>query len=245
MVNKESSIPIYYQLAEQLRRRIDQGELKPGDMMPSERELSEQFAISRMTVRQAIASLVDDGIVYRKQGTGTFVAEEKIEQHLSGLTSFSEDMRARGMEPSATVLTFEKQECPAEAASFLGLEPDEPVYYMKRLRLADKVPMALEETWLSAALSGPMPEEAASGSLYTWLEERAGIRIGRAEQWMEAAVLSEAEAMHLQAKAGGPVLVMERQTYTADGRPLELVRSRYRADRYRFHLDLPRSQGGK
>ena len=107
MIDKTSPLPIYYQLVEWIKGLIERGELKPGDSLPSEREYAERFSISRMTVRQAITELVNGGYLYRQKGVGTFVAEKKIEQQLMGLTSFTEDMKSRGMEPSSKLVGFE------------------------------------------------------------------------------------------------------------------------------------------
>lgn len=153
MINKNSPIPIYYQLGEQIKALIEKGELKPGDALPPEREFAEKYQISRMTVRQAFTQLVNEGYLYRMQGKGTFVAERKIEQLLQGVTSFSEDMKARGLEPSSELIRFEMQPAAASIAEQLSIDESDPVYEIERIRLADGVPMALETSYLPVKLT--------------------------------------------------------------------------------------------
>ncbi|PRO67198.1 GntR family transcriptional regulator [Alkalicoccus urumqiensis] len=242
MIDKHSSIPIYYQLAEQIKGRIHRGELAPGDVLPSERDFAEQYDISRMTVRQAITSLVNEGLLYRRKGTGTFVSEPKIEQAVGGLTSFTEDMRSRGLEPASRMLHFGEVPAPGDVALILGIAEGDNVIEMRRIRLADNVPMALETTWLHPSVVHGLTEKEAESSLYSYLEETLGLIIGRAEQALEASLVMPEEADILGVEKGAPVLSIERRTYLADDRPLEVVRSKYRADRYRFMMDLQRAK---
>lgn len=241
MIDKRSSIPIYYQLAEDIRERLAQGEYVTGDLLPSERELSERYQISRMTVRQAITSLVNEGMLYRKKGTGTFVSEPKINQPLGGLTSFSEDMKARGLTPSNQLLRFEKVKCSKKSiGDILQLSASDDVYEIERVRLADNQPMAIESTWLNAKHVTDLNRKTVESSLYDYLEKEAGLHIGHAKQMLEASVISPREAELLEVENDLPVLTMERHTYLQDGSPLEVVYSRYRADKYRFMIDLTR-----
>ncbi|SDN85943.1 GntR family transcriptional regulator [Alkalicoccus daliensis] len=241
MINKQSSIPIYYQLAELIRERLAAGEYVPGDMLPSEREFSDRYDISRMTVRQAITSLVNEGILHRKKGTGTFVSAPKINQTLGGLTSFSEDMKARGLTPSNKLLRFEKVLCTRkDIRDILNLTEEDYVYEIERVRLADNQPMAIESIWLNARFVPDLHRDIVQSSLYDYLEKEAGLVIGEATQMLEASIISFEEAELLKVNKDAPVLMIERHTYLQEGTPLEVVRSRYRADRYRFSVDLPR-----
>jgi len=137
MVNRNHPLPLYYQLMHELRLRIERGEWKPGDLFPPERELSETYGVSRMTVRQALAELVNDGLLRRDQGRGTFVAKPKLRKRLFRLTSFTEDMRARGKQPGARVLRAEMALAKPKVAEMLQTGPEQLVAVIERLRLAD------------------------------------------------------------------------------------------------------------
>ncbi|PYZ93474.1 phosphonate metabolism transcriptional regulator PhnF [Salipaludibacillus keqinensis] len=241
MINKNSPIPIYYQLEEKIKGQIEQGELQTGDMLPSEREYADHYAISRMTVRQAISKLVNDGYVYRKKGTGTFVAEKKIEQPLQGLTSFTEDMKARGMTASNRLIHFKTIPASTYVAHSLNIPVDSPVYEIQRIRLADGVPMALETNFLSATLVQGLSEEVVQSSLYDFIENKLNKKIGHATQIIESSIVNETEMELLEVKKDSPVLLIERKTSLEDGTPLELVKSSYRADRYRFIINMERN----
>lgn len=240
MIDKQSPMPIYFQLERSLRSQIENNTLKPGDLLPSEREYAEQLDISRMTVRQAITNLVNEGLLTRQKGRGTFVAEQKLEQKLSGLTSFTEDMKARGMNPANTLLAFEIVPAETKVAERLHLKQHTPVYEIKRIRLADDVPMALETVYISANLVKGLTEAITTSSLYRYIEEDLGLQIGHAVQSMEAAIVNEQERAHLLVQKGAPVLLIERNTFLKDGTPLEYVKSSYRADRYKFTIDINR-----
>ncbi|TYR79745.1 phosphonate metabolism transcriptional regulator PhnF [Priestia megaterium] len=240
MIDKSSPLPIYFQIEEQLKKQIDNGELQPHDALPSEREYAEQFQISRMTVRQAINNLVNDGYLYRQKGRGTFVAEKKLEQQLVGLTSFTEDMKARGMEPSSKLLSFEIIPASEKIATQLQIDTYAPVYEIKRIRLADNVPMALETVYMSANLIKGLTEEIINQSLYQYIENQSGLKIGQATQTFESSIASDAETVHLKIPKRSPILLIQRNTYLENGTPLEVVRSLYRADRYKFTITMAR-----
>ncbi|UJW58353.1 GntR family transcriptional regulator [Bacillus sp. A116_S68] len=240
MIDKNSPIPIYYQLEEKIKTQIDQGDLQPGDMLPSEREYASQYAISRMTVRQAITKLVNDGYVYRKKGTGTFVSAKKIDQPLQGLTSFTEDMKARGMVATNRLIHFKVISPPLSVMKALNIDSSTPVYEIQRVRLADGLPMALETTYISKHLIPNITEKLLEQSLYDYVENSLGKEIGEGTQIIESSTVNQNEITHLNVKKGSPVLLIERHTYLKDGTPLELVKSSYRADRYRFMINMQR-----
>src|SRR5215210_2988344 len=141
---KSGPLPRYYQLKEIIRERLRTGEWAPGSLIPSERELCERYGISRMTARQSISELVNEGLLYREQGKGTFVGHPKIAQQLLRLTGFTEDMRAREQRPGAKVLRAEMWPAAAATAERLRVRLGQPVYRLRRLRLADSEPLALE-----------------------------------------------------------------------------------------------------
>ncbi|MCM3655008.1 GntR family transcriptional regulator [Metabacillus litoralis] len=242
MIKKDSPIPIYYQLEEIIKDLIEKGKLKPGDSLPAEREYAEKFEISRMTVRQAFTQLVNDGYLYRIQGKGTFVAERKpkIEQALQGLTSFTEDMKARGMKPGSQLVQFEIIPATSLIANQLGIQEYGPVYEIKRIRLADDVPMALETNYISANFIKGLTEKIVNQSLYSYIENQLNLRIDHASQVIESSVADELEAEYLNIQPGAPVMLIQRNTFLKDGTPVEFVKSTYRADRYKFMIQMNR-----
>lgn len=240
IINKNSPLPIYYQLESHIKGLIEQGILSPGDTIPSEREYAQTYQISRMTVRQAINSLVNEGLLYRKKGSGTFVSERKIEQPLQGLTSFTEDMKKRGMVPSSMLLHFEVIPATSFIANQLCIGEDDPVYEIKRIRLADDVPMALETNYLSESMVKGLTENIVQASIYSYIEENLGLQISRANQLIEATRASKEEAKLLHIPKDHPMLFIQRNTFLSDGTPLELVFSRYRGDRYKFFAEMER-----
>ncbi|MBU8880358.1 GntR family transcriptional regulator [Bacillus sp. FJAT-29790] len=240
MIKKNSPIPIYYQIIEFIQEQIEKGELKPGDSIPSEREYAEKYQISRMTVRQAFTQLVNNGYLHRLQGKGTFVAEQKIEQILQGLTSFTEDMRARGMEPGSQIIHFQLIPATSQIASHLSIKEFEPVYEIKRIRLADNVPMALETNYISANLIKGLTEQIVNQSLYAYIEEQLNLRIDHASQVIESSIANQMEAQYLNIQIGLPVMLIQRNTFLQNGTPVEFVKSTYRADRYKFMIQMKR-----
>ena len=240
LVEKNSPIPIYIQIEEIIKQRIDLEEYRIGETIPSERELSLQFKVSRMTVRQAITNLVNSGLLYREKGKGTYVANPKLEQPLQGLTSFTEDMRARGLEPSSKVLRFEKITPPMDIARDLMISPEEEVFFVVRIRNADAQPMAIERTYIPVKIYPQLDEQQLMGSLYALIETTSHQKIGNAIQQMEAAIVSKEDSKLLQIHQTAPVLIIKRTSYLSDGKPFELVRSTYRADRYKFTSEIKR-----
>lgn len=240
MVNKASPVPIYYQLKEKLKEQIESGSLKSGDLLPSENELSAMYQISRMTARQAIENLVQEGFIYRVKGRGTFVAEKKIEQRIQGLNSFSEDMISRGMKPSSELVSFRIAKALKNVQSALSLKDGAEVYEIERVRLADSVPIALEISYFPTQWISGLKEEDLKNSLYKFLEEKVSLRIESAEQSLEASVANNKESEALHIEKGAPVLILNRKSVLVDGTPIELTKSVYRADRYKYLIELKR-----
>lgn len=240
MINKKSRIPIYIQLEELIRQEIASGSLRPGDSIPSEREYAELHEISRMTVRQAINNLVTAGILYRQKGKGTFVAAPKVEQELFGLTGFTEDMIARGMKPENRLLSFAAVPASQPLAEALSVQQDEPLYEIKRIRLADGVPMAIETAYIPQQLVPGLTEDQTAFSVYSYIEDVLGLTILDATQEIEAAAAETDEARHLGIKEGAPILLIARTSRLGDGTPFEYVQSAFRADRYKFIHNLRR-----
>lgn len=212
--------------------------------MPSERELTEQFGVSRMTARQALTELERIGYLHRMQGKGTFVASPKVEQPLVALTSFTEDMLRRGMNPGARVISVEDVPAGRKPARALGLAETDMVLRVERLRLAAGEPMALEISHLPTTLCSALRDaNLEDQSLYRLIQERCGLVLVRASQSLEAVSANPYEAEILRVHEGSPLLLLERISYDPQNRPVEFVRSLYRGDRYRFTAELERRDG--
>ncbi len=233
-----SATPLYLQLEAVLREALAADTWKAGEAMPPERELADQFGVSRLTLRKALERLEAQGLVQRRQGSGTYVAP-RLEQPLSTLTGFSEDMRARGLEPSARWLKRGLFTASPEEVLALSLSPGEKVARLERVRSAQGEPMAVERAALPAHLL-PNPEEVKE-SLYAYLESK-GLRPARALQRLRAVAASRQEAELLGIRADEPVLYIERLSFLADGSVLEFTRSHYRGDRYDFVAELRSNQ---
>lgn len=238
-IDKQSPLPIYYQIEAYLKQQIDDGLLKPGDTLPSEREFSEQFHVSRMTIRQAIMNLVNAGYLNRQKGRGTFVASQKIAMTLSGLTSFSEEIKHRGMRPLSRLLSYEVIPATDRIAQQLSIPNQTPVYEMKRLRLADDHPLALETAYIPVHLLPDLTQDDATGSIYAYAEQH-GLRLKHATQTLEARSAGPEEAKLLTISPNAPVLLIDQRTYLEDGGMFEYSRSLFRGDSYSFTVAMDR-----
>ncbi|NBO64649.1 MAG: GntR family transcriptional regulator [Acidobacteria bacterium] len=239
-LNKHSFTPLYHQIEQALRRQIKEGVLIPGSAI-SERELSEQLGVSRMTARQALSALRDEGLIYTARGRGTFVAEPKLDVHTRQLHGFSEDMRRRGLTPTSRVLGFRRSAATEVVREKLDLGQLEEVYEIERLRLADGAPMAWEVCQVPVGLGIEIgPADLEQGSLYQLLEESGGIRLHEAYELLEAASATMREAELLRISHRSPVLIVERTVRDIEHRPIEYVRSVYRGDRYQARIRLKR-----
>jgi GntR family transcriptional regulator len=215
---------------------IDQ--LQVGEAIPSERRLSSELGISRLTVRAALDDLVRDGYLERRHGAGTFVSEPKIAQQLT-LTSFSEDMRRRGMVAGSRTIELREIHAGAAVGRALNISPDARVTLIRRLRLADGEPMALETLHVPAALiPGLTRERLENASFYDLLEHDYGVVISNGTQSIEPTVTNEEESELLSVPLHSPAFLFERTSRTDDGQTVEFVRSLYRGDRYRLVAEL-------
>ncbi|MCK0115948.1 GntR family transcriptional regulator [Isoptericola sp. CG 20/1183] len=230
--------PKYEALRARLEADIRTG-LRPHDPLPSERKLMATYEVSRMTVRQALRLLADDGLVYRVQGSGTFVADPTMITKSLTLTSFTEDITARGMLPGSRSQEVERIEAEAEVAQDLGLSPGAPVVHVQRVRTADGSPMCIEDVWVPADLLPPDFGTQSVASLYATFESLGQVP-DVAEQTIRATVVDSAQAALLDVAPHSPAFVVSRVTYTADARPIERGRSVYRADRYDFRVSVQR-----
>lgn len=243
-LQKYTDVPMYQQLQELIRGDLLSGTWQPGQAIPSEQTLVQQFGIARMTVRQAVDGLIREGLLRRERGRGTFVAHKRVERELSRMRGFSEDMRVRGMVPSARLIARKVVPAPPEVSTHLNLGPREAVIYIRRLRLADASPMALETSYLNYTLLRPVLEtDLESSSLYEYLQSTLPLSLSHASQELAAALPSAEDAELLEQSRRAPTLMITQTTYVqvADEElPAIFGRTIYRADRYRFRLEVPR-----
>lgn len=227
-LNKNSATPLYRQLSARLAEQIQNGEYQLGDKLPSEREFSEQLNVSRITARQAIEALLESGLIYREQGRGTFVAEPRM-RHLEGLTSFTEDMIARGYRPSSRVITQKLIAADVEFQEILRINPPDMVLHLVRVRLADGKPVALQSSYISHKLCpGIENEDFSSQSLFAVLREKYYVYPTWTEVVIEAIPATYEEAHLLEIKLGDPVLVVRGKSFTDSFEIVESVRTAYR-----------------
>lgn len=235
MLNLNSSLPLYAQLREILRKAIENGVWKVGEAIPAEQELVKEYQVARSTVRQAIMDLVNEGLLYRKQGKGTFVCRNRRLDAMEPLLSFSAEMVSRGVTPSAQVLTAGLiNEVPTEVTALMG---NHPIYYLLRLRTADGVPLALEYSYFDAQMVPDLDNEDLQSSLYQLLVYGRGLQISRVEQAIGSSRPTPEQAGLLDMDPSETVLVLERTLYH-EGRPFYWLRFLYRGDLYRFYSVL-------
>lgn len=236
LVSLASGEPLYRQLGRALKTAIDESVLKRGAVIPSERDLSTGLGLSRVTVRKAIDNLVSDGLLDRRQGAKTVVSS-RLEKSLATMTSFSEDMRSRGLEPGCVWISREiSRPSPAEMMA-LGIPGHEKVVRLRRLRTADTMPIAIETATLPARFV-PDPE-AIGASLYEYLAAHGAMPV-RAMQRMQAKPATEEERRLLVTPEGTSLLTMERRCFLADDQIVEFTQTKYRGDVYDFVIELTR-----
>jgi GntR family transcriptional regulator len=236
-LDESSSLPLYQQLQRALRQAIEHGVIAPDDALPPERDLAEMLGVSRITVRKAIDELAEEGLLIRKQGSGTFVTN-RVEKNFAKLTSFSEDMRARGRVPRSVWLTKAAGTVTPEESLTLRSSPGTPVFRFHRIRYADDAPMALE---YATVLADCLPSvDAVESSLYEALEQ-TGNRPVRALQRLRAVLFTAEQAKLLKAQERDAGLLVARVGYLKDGRAVEFSQSYYRGDIYDFVAELSAS----
>lgn len=233
-LDPQSYVPLHMQLTVLLRQAIEAGRFRPGSRLPSERELTARYGISRITAKAALQELVRAGLAFRRQGKGTFVTRPRLRE-MSLSASFSEDMRQRGHVPSSRLLALEFLLPDDQVRERLGLPPGGRCIRLARVRLADGEPVAIETAHVPAELCpGLENEDLERGSLYEAFSRLCGLRPAWAEGIIEAAAAGEEQASLLALRAGDPVLSIRRVTYNENYVVLEWVHSVYRADRFSF-----------
>jgi GntR family transcriptional regulator len=229
------SIPLYIQIAEGLMDRIEAGELAPGDRLPPERELSEKLGVNRMTLRRALRVLEAQGLIVRKHGVGTYIAEPKIDRQMDAVFRFTRGMQNRGFTPGARLISLEQTFADAAIARDLAVPVSSPAYRILRLRSINHEPVLLESYMIPARrFAGLDRHDLEVRSVYEVIESEYGVSIVRARQSFEPVVASSFEADLLGVRVGAPLMLEKRISYDAENRPVEYGRDRYRGDRFRF-----------
>ncbi len=236
VLDEMSPTPLYLQLQRLIQNQVRAGKLRAGEALPSERDLARQLGISRVTVRKAIGGLVDKGILVQHWGSGTFIAPPaRVEQALSRLSSFTDDMMIRGLKPGMRLIERSCSPAAPKEAMALGLSPGEKVSRLQRLRLADDVPMAIE---IAAVPARFLPDPGVvEHSLYAALAG-LGYAPSRALQRLHAVLLNSDQARLLDVPSASAALYIERRSFLEDGTPIEFTASYYRGDAYDFVAEL-------
>nr|WP_205752701.1 GntR family transcriptional regulator [Cryptosporangium phraense] len=231
---KGASAPRYLTIAGELRDRITTEKLAPHTLIPSERELSDQYGVSRMTARHALSLLENEGYVYRRPPRGTFVAEPRVRFHIG---SFSDEITRVGRRPSAQVVWAEEREPSPSAREALDLAPGVTVHALHRLRFADDEPIALETTYFPSGLTPGLLEQGLTGSLWEVLRRQYGIVPTHARATIQSIVIDDASCARLKVRSASPGVLLTRWTYDGGGRCIEFARDVYRADRASFEVE--------
>ncbi len=232
-------VPLYVQIAESLIEQIESGQLKPGSRLAPERELSKQLGVNRMTLRQALNVLSKRGLLHRRQGDGTYVADSRIEREAGRLFPFSYEMRSRGYTPGARIILLEQRSAELPIAQQLGINVGAVVYYSHRLRLINQEPVMIEKFYLPARhFPGLEQHDLSQRSLYETMASEYGIHIDTARQSLEPVLATPYEAELLGIEAGAPLMLERRLTYDSTGIAVECSKDLYRGDRFRFVTDL-------
>jgi GntR family transcriptional regulator len=224
----------YVRIAGELRDRILGKQMPPHTLLPSERELSEQHGVSRMTARHALALLESEGYVYRRRPRGTFVAEPRVSFHIG---SFSDEITRMGKEPGAHVLWAERRHPTISAQQAFGLDANDWVHALQRLRFADDEPIAIETTYFPADLTPNFIDEDLQGSLWKVLRTQYGVAPVSATATIESIVIDDSSCARLRIRPASPGLLLTRVSRDSYGRCIEFARDVYRADRARFEVE--------
>lgn len=231
---------MYFQIEEDLKKYIENNGLKVGDKLPSEKELMEKYKASRITVRRALQELEQEGYINKIQGKGTFVAGPRIQNQLSYLSSFTEDMQKRGYTTFSKVLNNKIIKAPEEVAKGLNLSPNENVVFIERIRYANDKPLALERCYMSAGLFGGLIyEDLSDKSLNYTLETKYNVNFAYAEQYISTEIAKRKFLRLLEAEKPIAILSMKRISYDQNDIPIQYTLSQYRGDIYEYKVILP------
>lgn len=233
---------MYRQIADALREKINEGELKPGDALPTESSLQEAFNVSRVTVRQALKLLTEEQIVESIQGSGTYVKEERVNYDIYQLTGFYEKLADRNVDTHSEVSIFEVLKADAKLAEKLNLSHDDKVWHVKRVRFIKQKPVNLEETWMPLAMFPDLTWEVMENSKYHYVEQIKKLVIDRSEQELVPIMPSEEAIAALSLDPAKPILEKVSRGFLKDGRVFEYSRNVFNTDDYKFTLVARRRQ---
>jgi len=233
ILDKNSPIPLYFQLEEILKERIETGELQPGDLLSSEKELSEKYRISKPTVRQALAGLINKGLLFREKGKGTFIAKPKIDYgFIQRLTTFYDDMVEKGFTPKTRVIKQEVKTVSGTIAKKLNIPKGEKIIFLNRIRFIENEPIVSVMNFIPYKLCpGLINEDLENKSLYRMLINKYGLKPYKAEITLEPIVAEDYDAQILKIKIGAPMQLMQNITYTKDNIAMDYFESRFRGDK--------------
>ena len=241
-IDFNSNIPYYIQLIELLKHKIESDVWKSGDQIPSEFELCDTYKVSRTVVRQSLKELELEGLIFRRKGKGTFIAEPKINESLvQKLTGFHQDMIDRGITQVTRVLRFEIMPVTSKIANFLELDMSELVFVLERLRFVEDESMLIVTTYIPEKLCPELINyDFSDRSLYEVLEGEFGLMLSHGRRTIEAVLADKSEADLLQIDEGDPLILLDSVTYLSDGTPVEYYHAIHRGDRSRFEVNLVR-----
>ncbi|EPD87071.1 GntR family transcriptional regulator [Streptococcus sp. HPH0090] len=229
-------LPAYMKIHDQIKKDIDEGHWKIGERLPSERDLAEEFAVSRMTLRQAISLLVEEGVLERRIGSGTFVSSTRVQERMRGTTSFTEIVKAQGKTPSSHLISYRRTIPNEQEVAKLGLLPTDNIIRMERVRYADKVPVVYEVASIPEKFIKNFKKEEVTKHFFQTLQEH-GYRIGKSHQTIYARLAKEKIAHYLEVEKGHAILGLTQVSYFDDGTAFEYVKSQYVGERFEFYLE--------
>jgi GntR family transcriptional regulator len=239
MDREKTSLPLYAKIADDLLDQIESGELHPGDRLPTERKLSKQLNVNRMTVRRAFNLLESQGLLERRQGSGTYLADRKIERQASVLISFTKGMQRRGYLPGARVILFERKPVEASLAGVLDLSETATVYHIHRLRTINQEPVLLERLTIPVHRFPDFEHhDLSTHSLYEIMQMEYDVTVHHARQSLEPVIALAYEAGLLDVPAGAPLMLEMRVAFDREGSPVEFGEDLYRGDRFQFVTEI-------
>lgn len=226
----------YINIHDKIKDDIDVGIWKIGQRLPSERDLADEFGVSRMTLRQAITLLVEEGVLTRKVGSGTYVASTRVQEKMRGTTSFTEIIQLQGKTPSSQLLSYIKTQPNEKERQMLHLDSKENIIRMERVRFADGVPVVYEVASIPERLIQNVKKEDVTNHFFKTLTDN-GYRIGKSHQIIFARLANDKVARLLDIKKNQAILALRQVSYLEDGQPFEYVNSQYVGDRFEFYLE--------
>ncbi|EHI69425.1 GntR family transcriptional regulator [Streptococcus ictaluri] len=229
-------LPAYIKIHDAIKKDIDQGVWSIGSRLPSERDLADHFEVSRMTLRQSVTLLVEEGILERRVGSGTYVASHRVQERMRGTTSFTEIINSQGRKPSSKLISYQKQLASETEVKELKLEKGDYVIRMERIRYADQVPLVYEVASIPEKFIKEVKRTDITEHFFKTLRAN-GYEIGKSQQTIYAKSASERVASYLEVAKGHAILALTQISYFSDGRPFEYVRSQYVGDRFEFYLE--------